>query len=473
MSGNLLIIMSDEQAPWALGSLGRAPVRTPHLDRLAGRGTTFTQAYSNSPICVPARAAMQSGRYVHQIGCWDSAQPYRGAPRGWAHEIRERGGLALSVGKLHFRSSADDNGFAPELLPLHVKDGLGWLPGLLRRPLGDFPAAAELAGQVGPGESGYHGYDRKVAARAAAWLAEEAPEDRPWVLLASFVSPHFPLVAPPAFYQLYEGTEIPPPAPAAGLDHPALSRLLAFFDYGRYFTKESSRQARQAYYGLVSFLDSLVGQVLEGLETSGQAARTSVLFLSDHGEMLGNKGLWTKQVMFEDSLGIPMILAGPELPAGRRVATPVSLIDVAPTALRAVLGESGAAHVGRPLQDLAVGEEEGDRPLFAEYHDGGSPTGIFVYRRGRWKLVHYEGYRPQLFDLAADPGEESDLGASPAHAEIRDDLSAALTRLADPRAVTARAFADQERLIQHYGGREGVEAMAERLSFGHTPPPRD
>ncbi len=468
--GNLLILMSDEQAPWAIGCLGRAPVQTPHLDRLAARGTTFTQAYSNSPICVPARAVLQTGRYVHQIGCWDSAQPYRGTPRGWAHTIRDHGATAVSVGKLHFRSSDDDNGFAPELLPLHVKDGQGWLPGLLRRPLGRFPAAAELASQVGPGRSGYHDYDRQVAARAAAWLRDEAPKERPWALLASFVSPHFPLVAPPEFYRLYEDTEIPPPTPVAALDHPALAQLVGFFDYGRSFTEESARRARVAYYGLVSFLDALAGQVLAGLEAGGQAERTSVLFLSDHGEMLGNKGLWTKQVMFEESLGIPMILAGPDVPRGRKVATPVSLVDVAPTALRAVLGHDGASGAGSALQDLASGEAQPERPLFAEYHDGGSPTGIFAYRRGRWKLVHYEGYRPQLFDLEADPGETIDLGTSPAHARIREDLTAALTRLADPTAVTARAFADQDRLIRHYGGRAAVEAMAARLNFGHTPP---
>lgn len=470
--GNLLILMSDEQAPWALGCLGRAPVDTPHLDRLAAQGTVFTQAYTNSPICVSARAALQTGRYVHQIGCWDSAQPYRGQPKGWAHDLRSAGATAVSVGKLHFGSSAEDNGFEPEILPLHVKDGLGWLPGLLRRPLGSFPAAAELAAPVGPGVSPYHDYDRKVAARSAAWLTEEAPRDRPWTLLASFVSPHYPLVAPPSYFERYAARDLPPPTPPGATDHPALARLLAFFDYDRHFTEEGRRQARIAYYGLVSFLDGLVGQVLQGLEASGQHEKTTILFLSDHGEMLGNQGIWAKSVMFEDSLGIPMILAGPGLPKGKQLATPVSLVDVAPTALRAVLLSNDATGPGRALQEIAREDEDPNRPLFAEYHDGGSDTGIFAYRRGRWKLVHYEGERPQLFDLKTDPQELNDLGASPAHRETIAALTAGLREIVEPSDADARAFADQADLIDRLGGRAAVEARTQDLGFNFSPPPR-
>ncbi len=470
-SGNLLILMTDEHAPWALGALGHAPVDTPNLDRLAARGTTFTQAYTNSPICVSARAVLQTGRYAHEIGAWDSAEPYHGQPQGWAHRLRAAGAEAVSVGKLHFRSSEDDNGFAPEILPLHVKNGLGWLPGLLRRPLGDFPATAELAQEVGPGASPYHAYDRQVATRAAHWLNEEAPRDRPWTLFASFVSPHFPLVAPPEFYAPYAERALPEPLPPSATDHPALQRLLAFFDYDRHFTPETRRLARIAYYGLVSFVDALLGQVLAALEASGQSDRTTVLFLSDHGEMLGNQGIWTKQVMFEDSIGIPMILSGPGLPQGRRVATPVSLVDVAPTALTAVLGHRESQGPGRALQQIAAAADDPDRPLFSEYHDGGSDTGIFAYRRGRWKLVHYEGERPQLFDLEADPREQVDLGQSPAHRPEVERLTADLQAEVDTAAVTARAFADQERLIASLGGRAAVEAYGEELGFGYSPPP--
>ncbi len=470
-AGNLLILMSDEQAPWALGCLGSAPVETPNLDRLAAEGTLFTQAYTNSPICVSARAVLQTGRFVHQIGCWDSAQPYHGAPKGWAHQLRESGAEVASVGKLHFRASTDDNGFDPELLPLHVKDGQGWLPGLLRRPLGDFPAAAELAADVGPGTSPYHDYDRAVAKRAASWLENEAPSERPWVLFVSFVSPHYPLVAPPSFYQRYADVALPEPTAPSATDHPALARLLGFFDYDRYFTPEARRQARIAYYGLVSFLDSLVGEVTGALKASGQAEQTSLLFLSDHGEMLGNQGIWAKSVMFEDSLGVPMILKGPGLPQGKRVATPVSLVDVAPTTLRAVLGHTDDSGPGMALQEIAGAKDNQNRPLFAEYHDGGSDTGIFAYRRGRWKLVHYEGERPQLFDLASDPQELRDLGTSDRHADIIADLQQGLSAIVDPGRADRAAFADQAALIESLGGRAAVEAKTKDLGFNYSPPP--
>ena len=475
--GNILLLMADEFARHAMGCAGHPLVQTPHLDALAARGVRFTQAYTNSPICVPARAAMHTGRHVHDIRCWSSAQPYRGQHDSWAHRLRRHGMDAVSAGKLHFRRTQDDNGFAPELRPMHVKDGIGWAPGLLRDPLGDYPAAAELSAQVGAGNTGYHAYDRAVADAAAGWLeARAAGGGPPWALFVSFVSPHYPLAAPQQWFDLYAGANLPPPKPYAGnwRDHPALRETLRFFDYDRHFDAAARDTAIRGYLGLVSFVDDLIGRVLGALDAGGFADNTTILFVSDHGEMLGDFGLWTKQAMFEGSAGIPAILAGPGIAAGRTVGTPVSLVDVFPTVLDAVgVSSDSGGHPGllpgRSLLEIAAAPEDPDRPVLSEYHDGGSIAGAFMLRRGGWKLVHHEGFPPQLFDLATDPDEQCDRAAEPAIVDVLGSMQAGLREIVDPAAANARAFADQRARLDELGGADAVRAM-QGYNFGHSPP---
>ena len=473
---NFLLIMADEFARRAMGCAGHPVVQTPNLDRLAARGVRFAQAYTNSPICVPARAAMHTGRHVHDIRCWSSAQPYRGRHESWAHRLRRHGMDAVSAGKLHFRRTEDDNGFAPELRPMHVKDGIGWAPGLLRDPLGDYPAAAELAGRVGAMETEYHAYDRAVADAATDWLeARAASGGAPWALLVSFVSPHYPLAAPNPWFDLYADADLPAPKPYAGnwRDHPALGETLRFFDYDRHFDDGSRDAATRAYFGLVSFVDDLVGRVLAALDSAGFAENTTILFTSDHGEMLGDYGIWTKQVMFEGSAGIPMILAGPGFTggtaAGRTVDTPVSLVDVFPTVLDAMGAPAPSApRPGRSLLEIAAAPEDPARPVLSEYHDGGSVTGAFMLHRGGWKLVHHEGFAPQLFDLSGDPDERCDLAADGAAADVLGAMQAGLRTMVDPAAANAQAFADQRARLEELGGPDAVRAM-QGYDFGYSP----
>jgi len=212
-------------------SQGRGPVNvvTPNLDRLAREGTVFTSAYTPSPICVPARASLATGRYVHDTRCWDSAEPYRGDVPGWGHHLIAEGHDVVSIGKLHYRSNHDDNGFAQEHIPMHVSEGVGWVLGLVRSPLPPYERGPrELAEQVGSGESEYVAYDRKVLGLAVDWLEQHAgASDKPWVLFVSFVSPHYPLVAPQEFYDLHDSITVGwPHRNGAKPDHPALKEGL-------------------------------------------------------------------------------------------------------------------------------------------------------------------------------------------------------------------------------------------------------
>ena len=466
---NVLILCSDEHARSALGCQGHPVVQTPTLDALAARGTRFTRAYTPSPICIPARASLATGLHVHQTRCWSSAEPYHGQIESWMHRLQADGHPVTSIGKLHFRSGEDDHGFDEEIEPMYLaNNGIGWPQGLLRDPMPAYDEVTQLAAEAGPGESGYTDYDRRVTAKARDWLrAAPRTGDQPWALFVSFISPHYPLTAPQDFFDLYEGREIPEPA-GGPPTHPVLREMARFWDYDRHFDAETRRLARRCYYGLCSFLDDNIRQVLDALEDSGQAGETTVISISDHGEMLGNHGMWTKSVMYEESVGIPLIMAGP----GIRTSvnhTPVSLIDIAATV------ESEVGLVARPAaRDWAsrslrgfVDQPEPDRVILSEYHDGGSPTGMFMLRAGRWKYVLYAGGHPaQLFNLETDPDELFDLGDNPGHAGIQRDMDAALRRILDPESTNALAFADQSRKAESLGGRERILAMP---SFGHTP----
>ncbi|MDJ0894864.1 MAG: sulfatase-like hydrolase/transferase [Alphaproteobacteria bacterium] len=468
---NVLVIMADELSRSALGCYGNALVHTPHIDSLAARGTRFANAYTPSPICVPARAALATGRYVHQIGHWDSAHPYDGRIQGWAHRLCAAGHQVASIGKLHYRSTADDNGFSQELLPMHVVDGQGWVRGLLRDPLPSYEETALFAAEIGAGSSSYTDYDRTICDRACRWIEEAAAEkqDKPWVLFTSFASPHYPLVVPDEFLARYDPDHVPEPR-GRKPDHPVLRELAAFFDYDRHFDDAGRRRAVAAYFGLCSFTDALVGRLLAALQNSGQADRTVVLFTSDHGEMLGAHGFWAKSVMYEDAAAVPLILCGPGVGAGQVCESMASLIDAHPTIMELATGvrpQESKDVLALSLLDLANRERPG-RTVLSEYHDGGAPTGIFMVRWDRWKYVHYVGYAPQLFDLVADPDEDRDLAGSPAHADMVAEGERRLREILDPEAVNAAAFAAQAARIAELGGRERILASAD---FGHTPAP--
>jgi choline-sulfatase len=382
----------------------------------------------------------------------------------------------MSIGKLHFRSDKDDNGFVEEIIPLHVVDGQGDLLGLIRRPE---PAARggmpDLAKAAGPGESTYANYDRNIRDGAIEWLTTRASKlDKPWALFVSMVKPHFPLVAPPEFFAMYPPESMPMPrlyGPDAYPTHPSVKALRACMSYDDFFSPEKVRIALSAYYGMVSFLDDNIGQILRALEAAGLADTTRIVYSTDHGDNLGNRHMWGKSVHYEEAAAIPMIVAGPGIPAGKTCKTPVTLVDIYPTIVRSVGIEPDAqdkALPGQSLVELANAPCDPERVAFGEYHAAASITAMYLVRKGRWKYIHHVGFQPELFDLETDPGETRDLGTDPAHAATVAMMEAELRKIIDPEAVNARAFADQEAKIARNGG---VEALIKRGDFGYSPAP--
>jgi choline-sulfatase len=475
---NLLILMSDQHSRGTMGCYGDPLVRTPSLDRLAQGGTRFTSCWTPSPVCIPARAAFATGKYIHQIGFWDNADPYDGSVPSWHGRLREAGHRVVSVGKLHFRADEDDCGLSEAIVPMHVIEGKGDLLGLIRDDLPVRGAAYKMARMAGPGESPYTQYDREIAARAQIWLHDEAPKyrDKPWVLFVSFVAPHYPLTAPPEhFYRYYNDPCLPKPKlydRDQRPDHPFVADYARSFNFDDYFkTEDDIRRAVAGYYGLCSFMDEQAGKVLDALAASGLAGTTRIVYTSDHGDAVGKRGLWGKSTLYEETCGVPLIVAGAGIPEGRVIDTPATLLDIYPFIIDCV-GESGAGmvepdHPGISIARLAEGHAP-VRTVLSEYHGMGSTTGAFAIRNGRYKYVHYAKYRPQLFDLGNDPDETVDLAADPRHAALVMECEAKLRALLSPEEVDARAKQRQAEQLQRHGGREAVIA---RGDLGFSPPP--
>ncbi|WP_421726084.1 sulfatase-like hydrolase/transferase [Bauldia sp.] len=473
---NLVIIMADEHAGRYAGYAGHTVVQTPKMDRLAERGTRFTNAYSTSPICMPARAAFATGRYPHDTGYVCNATPYDGRVPGWPQQLGRSGVPVTSIGKLHYRDATVDTGFAESLVPMHAPDGIGDLFGLIRTPpLPVRYGVRQVAEQVGPGESSYSRYDRLILENTLRWIEETAPNlPEPWVLFVSFVCPHFPLIAPPEFYDLYDPDRLDLPKACRPEDwpqHPWFDAFRSSYITDSFFDDDRRRKAIAGYFGLCSFVDSLLGQVVDAVDGSAFAERTQLIYTSDHGDNLGARGLWQKSNFYEESAHIPLILAGEGVPRNAVRTTPVSLIDFYPTVLEATGHGDGSSPVNpdaRSLFSIAGEPDDPGREVFCEYHAAGAVNGVYMLRQGPWKYIHYANMPAQLFNLDNDPEELDDLASDPAYAETLKRFHTALSVRLDPVAVDADIKAAQRKILDSHGGAEAVLA---RGSMGASPPP--
>ena len=458
---NVLLLVSDEHNPAFMGCAGHPLAHTPRLDALAARGTRWRAAYTPSPICVPARASLATGRWVHQLANWDNAMPYEGRVPGWGHALQAAGVRVESIGKLHYRNDADPTGFDRQIEPMHVHDGIGQVWGSVRNPLPQDRAAPPMLRERGPGESSYNRYDRRIADAACRWIAGAADDPRPWCLFVGFVAPHFPLVVPQAYLDRFPPERIPLPKRVAAR-HPWIEAMDRYTRVEHGWSDNDRIEAVRLYLGLCAFLDEQVGRILEALEASGQTDRTLVAYTSDHGDNVGARGLWGKSTLYQESAGVPLVLAGPGVARGRVEEAPATLVDLHPTLLDAF---GLAPRTGLPGRSL-LRPSEPLRPAFSEYHAIGAESAAFMVRSGRWKYHHYVGFPPELFDLEADPEELDDVSAR--HPSVLAEHEAMLRAICDPEAVDRRAKADQAALVEKFGGRERALATG---APGATPAP--
>jgi choline-sulfatase len=469
---NGLFIISDEHQARALSCAGHPIVRTPNIDRLAARGTRFTAAYTPCPICVPARASLATGRYVHDIGYWDNAMGYDGRVPGWGVRLQAAGVRVESIGKLHYANGDAPTGFDRQHRPMHLAEGVGQVWGSVRDPIPGRRDDIVRFDEVGAGWSKYNAYDERIRDAAAAWLRGAARDERPWMLFVGFVAPHFPLIAPQQFVDLYPPAEMPLPklTPQNGYRrHPWLDAQETFMPTDIEFGVDDNKRRRaiSAYYALCSMMDSHVGAICAALEDTGALANTFVIYTSDHGEALGERAHWGKSNLYSECTQVPLVIAGADMPAGACCDTPVNLIDLAPTFLSA-FGLADATLPGRSLFEIAGEPINPARASFSEYHAVGAPSGAFLLRKGRWKYHEYVGFPSELFDLSVDPGETSNKAGDPSCSDVLAALRGELRRIVDPAAADRQAKADQRLLVERFGGREVAFQLGTK---GATPAP--
>jgi choline-sulfatase len=257
--------------------------------------------------------------------------------------------------------------------------------------------------------------------------------------------PHWPFCAPEHYYSMYYPDSLALPVdfeiPNPRL-HPAIRHFQDALALGE-VTEDMLRRTIAAYYGMITCTDARVGRILEELETQGFADNTCVIYTSDHGESLGDHGLFYKQCAYEGSVGVPLIIAGPDIPAGEMVDHPVSLIDLYPTLMDLA---SLPVEPDRPgLSWLPLIRGEGQRrpdSAFSEFHGNFFKHDWYMLVRNNLKYVHYEGERPSLFDLASDPDELTDLAENPEYGHVLNEFEQILRGICDPEEVALRAKRD-------------------------------
>jgi len=473
---NLLVIMVDEMAAKAVGCYGHPIVQTPNIDKLASRGVRFTNAYATSPICIPARAALATGRYPHQTGYWDNVFAYDGRIKSWGHRLQENGNRFTTIGKLHYEDENLPTGIDEQIIPMHVFGG-GDIFGLERENPPKRPQSGTLAAEIAAGDSGYTLYDQNITQSTQRWFEGQVHQqgEKPWVLFTSFIAPHFPLTVPQKYLDLYANADIQLLGKSLDMDGPLRewwSRFRGGYNFDDYFKDDDHRRsALLHYFALCSFADDNVGQVLQALDASGQADRTSILFMADHGDNMGARGLWGKSTMYEESANVPMILVGSDIPRGTVCDTPVSLIDVYPTVLSVVgidCSVEDKALPGKSLCDIAHADYDPERAVFCEYHASCAPTGLMMLRMGRYKYVHYTHHGAELFDIESDPEENVNLAGQLACADVLATFEAALRAIVNPEEVDARAKSDQQKRLAELGG---ISTIIAQGGVPHTPAP--
>jgi choline-sulfatase len=453
-SPNILLVMADQLAAGALPVYGHAIVQAPNLSRLAAAGSVFESAYCASPLCAPSRSAMLAGRLPSRIGVYDNAAELAAETPTFIHLLRAAGYSTTLAGKMHFVGPDQLHGFEQRLTSDVYPAGFDWTPDW-RLPSGTrLPwyhtmtsvletAVAEAATQTD--------YDDEVCFSACQLLRDlsRQPQRRPFFATVSFTNPHDPWEVRRRHWELYDDELIDLPAVATIAPEQADPHSLRLREmYGsdrRPLTEQETRRARHGYYAAISYVDERVGEVLSVLEDTGMADDTVVIFTADHGEMLGERGLWYKMSFFEPSARVPLIVRGPGVTAGRHPAS-VSQLDLAPT-LAALAGVDHGEYEfeGTSLLPLLAGSGPAPESVFGEYLAEGVCSPEVMIRRGAHKYLHAPRDPDRLFDLEADPRELENLADRPQHAPLVEAFRAEVGRRWDLPELERQVLASQRR----------------------------
>ncbi len=448
--------MADQLAASALPFYGHPVVRAPHLSALAEEGVVFENAYCNSPLCCPSRASMLTGQLPSKNGAFDNAGLLAADTPTFAHYLRRAGYATSLAGKMHFVGPDQLHGFEERLTTDIYPSDFGWTPDWTRKER--FPWYHNLLSVVQAGvceTSNQLDYDEEVAFRSVRKIYDLArsPDPRPFFLNVSFTHPHDPFAITSEYWDRYDEDEIDLPSiPALPYDEldPHSRRLYEVCALGDYAqTPARVRRARRAYYGMISYIDDKVGQLVEALERTGLRENTLVLFTADHGEMLGERGLWYKMSFFEPSARIPLLVHAPGRFDPKRVAENVSLVDMLPTLTELAGGVTDYVSPleGQSLLPLLEGTEDAavERTVYGEMLGEGAVAPLLMIRRGRYKYIYSPPDPEQLFDVEADPLERTNLADKHQFTDLRRSFYEEVAQRWDVDALHEAVVSSQQR----------------------------
>ncbi|WP_414441314.1 choline-sulfatase [Burkholderia sp. 22PA0106] len=461
---NILILMADQLTPFALSSYGHRGAITPTIDRLAAGGVVFESAYCASPLCAPSRFSFMAGKLPAAIGAYDNAAELPAQTLTFAHYLRAAGYRTALAGKMHFCGPDQLHGFEERLTTDIYPADFGWVPDWTQpadRPSWYHNMSSVL--DAGPCvRTNQLDFDDEVTFATRQKLYDLAREKemgtdtRPFCLVMSLTHPHDPYAITREYWDLYRDEDVPMPAVTLGFDEsdPHSRRLRGVSEIDRTPPSEAQiRAARRAYYGSTSYADAQFGAVMSTLEACGFADDTIVIVTADHGDMLGERGLWYKMTFFEGGCRVPLIVNAPGRFAASRVSASVSHLDLLPTLVEFATGGAPAewpdAIDGQSLVPHLSGAGGHDEAI-GEFLAEGAIAPIVMIRRGDWKFIHTPVDPDQLFNLKDDPHELTNLAADPA---LRDHVAAFRAEVArrwNLDAIHADVLASQRRRRFHF-----------------------
>ena len=453
---NIVVIMADQLAPHFCGAYGHPVVQSPNMDALARRGMRFDAAYCNSPLCGPSRATFMTGQLPSRTGAYDNAAELAASIPTFAHHLAQLGYRTCLSGKMHFVGPDQKHGFQDRVTTDIYPADFAWTPDWEHHEerIDTWYHNMATVKESGVAQATYQiDYDDEVGFAARRWLFDVARdkavgEEQPFLLVASFIHPHDPYVARPEWWDLYSDDEIDMPTSFVNPEDqdPLARRVMDGIEASTVeLTEDEIRKARRAYYANVSYFDDKIGQIVAALEETGELDNTIVIVTSDHGEMLGERGLWFKMNFFEHSVRVPLIMAGPGVAKGTASNT-CSLIDLLPTMVEIGGGSTdmlGASIIGRSLMSLARGEEDPIDETVGEYCAEMTPWPVFMVRRGSLKYIHCETDPPQLYDLSNDPFERYNLFGNPKYAEAERNFAKEIAERWDSAALRDQVMSTQ------------------------------
>lgn len=429
---NIVLIQADQLTAKVLSMYGGRTVKTPNMDAIARDGATFLNAYCNNPVCGPSRASMMTGQLSSAVGCYDNAGELLSSIPTFAHYLRHLGYRTCLSGKMHFVGADQLHGFEERITTDIYPSDFGWTADWSQQEEPYAPSRMSLRSIVEAGvckRSLQLDYDEEVCFQAVQKIYDYArlPEKQPFMLMASFTHPHNPFVTTQEFWDLYDHDKIGlPGVPHIPIvDRDPWSQRYAFTirEDEHIVTEPHLRNARHAYYGMVSYFDSLIGRILKAIEDGGFTDNTYVFVIADHGEMLGERGTWFKFLPFEWSTRVPMIARGPGVKKGYVEEKGVSLMDLLPTFLDLATDGNppGLADRlnGRSLAAMLAGDNASRTDeVMIEYTGEGVYAPALILRQNGMKYVHCRTDPPMLFDLKKDPDERRNVAADMDYAEV-------------------------------------------------------